>query len=235
MSELVRSEPAHDAWSFSRAAMTALGKATAFRDAAPWPHAVIDGLLGDERSAAIAEAFPRAGWKKRDYAEQARLTQVKIDDTAIEIRHLLAQLCSAPFVDFLNALTGRRDLIADPQFTGAGPMATERGGHLALHSDFNRDSHRHLARVISILYYVPRRWDPSWGGELELWDRARTRRCVSIAPLRDRLVILAYGEDHWHGHPSPLACPDDEVRAVVGAIYYAATPTDGSDAHGARW
>lgn len=242
----VRETGALDTWWFDRDALTALGRAhhAVYAAALPYPHVVIDGFLGEHRSAALAAAFPspqHRGWKRRDYAEQsARLGQLQrtgFDDVAPALRWLLAELCGMAFLDFLATLTGRRDLIADPHFTGAGPLATLPGGHLALHTDFNRDSARHLDRVLSVLYYVPREWDETWGGALELWDRGRTRCEVSIAPLRDRLVVMAYGDDHWHGHPSPLRCPDGHVRAVVASHYYAARsrPEDDAGAHGAIW
>jgi Rps23 Pro-64 3,4-dihydroxylase Tpa1-like proline 4-hydroxylase len=244
---LVRSHPAVEPWSFDRTALVALGRTRqrAYSDAQPYPHLVLDGLLGDERSATIARAFPppdHPGWKRRDYAEQAgRLGQLQrtgFAEVAPALRWLLAELTGMAFLDFLGALTGRTDLITDPHYTGAGPLATLRGGHLALHTDFNRDSARHLDRVVSAFYYVPPEWDDTWGGELELWDRARTRCEVRIAPIRDRLAIVAYGEDHWHGHPTPLRCPDGHVRAVVAAHYYAARPRSEADddrAHGAIW
>ncbi len=246
MADVVSVHPAFEPWTFERDAMIALGRthAAAYQGARPFPHVVIDGLLGDDRSSALARAFPSpdlAGWKRRDYAEQsARLGQLQRAGFAgvdIAIRWLLAELGGHAFFDFLAALTGRRDLIGDPHFTGAGPLATLPGGHLALHIDFNRDSARHLARVLSVLYYIPTTWDVAWGGELELWDRARSTCEVRIAPLRDRLVVMAYGEDHWHGHPSPLACPDGNVRAVITAHYYAARPDPEGDAlaHGAIW
>jgi hypothetical protein len=243
--------PARALWSFDRAALVALGRAQqrAYLGAQPYPHVVLDGFLGDEPSAALARAFPDAahpGWKRRDHAEQAaRLGQLQrsgFEGVATELRGLLGELAGMAFLDFLAALTGRRDLIADPHYTGAGPIATLPGGHLALHIDFNRDSARHLDRVVSVLYYLPVQWEAAWGGELELWDRARTRCEVAIAPIRDRLVVMAYGEDHWHGHPSPLRCPEGQVRAVVTAHYYAVRtsgeagePDDNAHAHGAIW
>jgi hypothetical protein len=246
VSALVRSQPATEAWAFDRAAMAALGRASAkaFAEAQPFPHVIVDGLLGEVRAEAIARAYPSSthpGWKRRDYAEQAgRLGQLQrtgFEDVAAEVRWLLAELNGMAFLEFLGALLGRRDLIPDPQFTGAGLLATLPGGHLGVHVDFNRDSARQLNRVASVLYYAPREWDAAWGGELELWDRARTRCAVSIAPLRDRLVVMAYGEDHWHGHPSPLRCPDGHMRAVVAAHYFAARPSPDDDAraHGAIW
>jgi Rps23 Pro-64 3,4-dihydroxylase Tpa1-like proline 4-hydroxylase len=233
-------------WFLERAPLTSLGRAhrDAYANATPYPHVVIDGLLGDARSRALADAFPspaHPNWKRRDYAEQAgRLGQLQragFEDVAPELRWLLAELNGLAFLEFLSALTGRRDLIGDPHYTGAGPLATLPGGHLALHIDFNRDSARHLDRVLTVLYYMPREWDPAWGGALELWDRSRTHCEKVIEPLRDRLVVMAYGEDHWHGHPTPLACPEGHVRAVVAAHYFAAryTPSDDDSAHGAIW
>ncbi|MEJ7602998.1 MAG: 2OG-Fe(II) oxygenase [Kofleriaceae bacterium] len=242
----VRSEPAVDVWAFDRTPLLALGRAHRhnYETAQPYSHVVIDGLLGDERSAALAEALPapdHPGWKRRDYAEQTgRLGQLQrtgFEGVAPSLRWLLAELGGMTFLDFLGALVGRDDLIGDPHHTGAGPLVTLPGGHLTLHTDFNRDSARHLDRVVSTLYYLPRAWDPSWGGELELWDRDRTRCEVAIAPLRDRLVVIAYGADHWHGHPTPVRCPDGHARVAIAAHFYAARNREGDDAgaHGAIW
>lgn len=243
---LVEAHGAHEAWSFDRDAMAVLGRElhAGYEAARPYPHVVVDGLLGEARSTALAQAFPgpeHRGWKRRDYEEQAgRLGQLQRSGFAgvsPQLRGLLAELNGMAFLEFLGALTGRRDLIADPHYNGAGLMATLPGGHLSLHVDFNRDSARRLDRAVSALYYLPAEWDESWGGELELWDRARTRCEVKLAPSRDRLVVMAYGEDHWHGHPSPLACPEGSFRAVVTAHYYAARggAEDDARAHGAIW
>ena len=237
-------ERAHAPWAFARQPMLELGRAHRARylAATPWPHVVIDDVLGEDRSLAIARAFPApndASWKRREYAEQAgRLAHRNaLEDAEPALRTLLVELTQQPFLELLNALVGRRDLIADPSYTGAGPLVTVRGGHLAVHVDFNRDSARKLDRVVTALYYAPLDWNDAWGGELELWDRARTQCEVRIAPRRDRLVLIGYGEDHWHGHPSPLACPEGSSRAVVMAHYYAAREQagDADQAHGAIW
>lgn len=231
-------------WSFDRAALLALGRArrTEYAAASPYPYVVIDDLLGPEVSSAIARSFPAAdhpGWRARDYPEQRRLAQLLRGNAELapELRWLLAELCGAAFLDFLGALSARRDLIADPHFTGAGPLATPPDGYLAVHTDFNRDSPRHLTRVLTALYYTPSRWRDDWGGELELWDRRGERCEVRLAPRPDRLVVMAHGEDHWHGHPRPVTCPVGEQRAVVAAYYYAAEPNPEAEAqaHGARW
>lgn len=235
-----------EAWAFDRPRLLELARArrAEYQGAAPYPHLVLDGLLGAERARAVAHAFPapeHEAWRRRDYAEQARrlgqLQRAGFRGAGAALRWLLAELNGLAFLDFLGALAGRDDLITDPHFIGAGPMVTLAGGHLALHVDFNRDSARHLDRVLTVLYYAPTCWDEAWGGELELWDADRTRCAAKIAPRADRLVVMAHGEDHWHGHPEPLRCPDDQRRQVVAAYYYAARAGDGDDAlaHGARW
>jgi hypothetical protein len=228
-----------------RKALRSLGLARrdAYRAASPYPHVVIDGFLGDAIARPLAATFPHAdhpGWMRRDHREQAaRLGQLQrtgFEGVDARLRHLLAELTGMAFLDFLEALTGIEGLIADPHFRGSGLSLTLPGGHLALHADFNRDRVRHLARRVTVLYYLCEDWQPAWGGALELWDEARTRCEASHLPLLDRLVVMAHGDAFWHGHPSPLACPEGRSRNAVSAYYYTAAPSpDDDSAHGAIW
>lgn len=230
---------------FDREALRVLGRAHAARYAAarPYPHVMIDGLLGETIARPLAAAFPgpeHPGWLRRDYAEQsARLGQLQrrgFEGVDGRLRHLLAELGSMAFLDFLEGLTGIEGLVADPHFRGAGLSLTLPGGHLALHADFNRDRTRHLARRVTVLYYLSADWQEPWGGALELWNEARTRCEARYAPVLDRLVVMAHGDTYWHGHPAPLACPEGRSRNVVSAYYFTASPTpDDDEAHGAVW
>ena len=221
----------------------ALERRDGYRDALPYPHAVFDDLLGIDLSRALARHFPgpdHPGWMRRDYKEQsARLGQLQrsgFEGVEGGVRHLLAELSGMAFLDFLSALTGIEGLIPDAHFRGAGLSLTLPGGHLALHADFNRDRTRHLERKVTVLYYLGKNWQPEWGGALELWDEPRTRCEASILPVLDRLVVMAHGDTYWHGHPSPLACPEGRYRASLAAYYYVATPPPDEDAaHGAIW
>ncbi len=217
---------------------------TRYRDARPYPHAVFDQFLGRAIADELADRFPgpqHPGWIRRDYREQSgRLGQLQrtgFQGVDGGLRHLLAELSGMAFLDFLGELTGVDGLISDPHFRGAGPSLTLPGGHLALHADFNRDRTRHLARKVTIIYYLSKDWSADWGGALELWNEERTRCEESLLPLPDRLVVMGHGDTWWHGHPTPLACPKGRFRASVAAYYYVATaPASGEDdAHGAIW
>lgn len=224
-------------------ALVARGRAAApgFACAAPHPHAVVDGLFGQEAAQELAAAFPgpdAARWKRRDYPEMRRLGHLQergFDGVAPALRHALAELNGMVFLDFLEALTGIRGLIADPHFVGGGLHLTPPGGFLAVHTDFNADARRGLRRVLSAIVYLNADWDEAWGGHLELWAPGAAAAAVRIAPVLDRLVVMAQGEENFHGHPAPLACPAGRFRASLATYYFVADPAAAAQAHGVVW
>ncbi len=224
-------------------ALTARGRALAasYRAAAPHPHAVVDGLFGDEVARALAAAFPRpaaARWKTVDYAEQKRLGHLQrhgFGDVPAVLRHALNELNGQAFLDFLEALTGVEGLVGDPHFKGAGLHLTPPGGFLEVHADFDRDGRRALARALTAVLYLTPDWDEAWGGHLELWSHDAATCVTRIAPRLDRLVVMAHGDTHWHGHPVPLACPPERFRASLAAYFYVVAPRPEVSAHGALW
>ncbi|MDC0710474.1 2OG-Fe(II) oxygenase [Stigmatella sp. ncwal1] len=221
----------------------ALAHRSVYAAARPFPHVVVDGFLGDPLASALAAVFPDAtheGWKRRDHPEQAaRLGQLQrqaFEGVHGSLRHLLAEFSGMLFLDFLEKLTGIQGLIPDAHFRGAGLHLTLRGGHLALHTDFNRDRFRALTRRLSVLYYLNPGWEPSWGGELELWNADVTACEARILPQLDRLLVMAHGETHWHGHPNPLTCPEGRGRAAVAAYFYTAEESpEAPTPHSAKW
>ncbi|MFP2906036.1 2OG-Fe(II) oxygenase [Pyxidicoccus sp. 3LFB2] len=229
----------------SRTALRAVAVARrdAYRAARPHPHVVIDGFLGERLASELAGVFPgvdEASWKRRDHQEQAaRLGQLQrkaFEGVHGALRHLLAEFSGMAFLDFLETLTGVEGLIPDPHFRGAGLHLTLRGGHLALHADFNRDRFRALTRRLTVLYYLNPGWEPAWGGDLELWSADLSRCEARIAPVLDRLVVMAHGDDHWHGHPAALECPEGRGRAAVAAYFYTAEESPNApEAHSAIW
>ncbi len=139
------------------------------------------------------------------------------------------------FLQMLERVTGVRGLIPDPYFTGAGLHLTLPGGHLALHTDFDRDRARGLARCLSVVLFLVEPWEDEWGGALELWDASLGKCEARISPRPGRLVIFAHGDDHWHGHPAPLACPEGVARQTLAAYYYLADGQPDAEGHSARW
>jgi hypothetical protein len=131
------------------------------------------------------------------------------------------------FLNFLEGLTGIEGLISDPHIRGGGLHEILREGALGVHADFNLHSRLNLWRRLNLLLYLNENWDPAWGGELELWDRAGKQRVKSIAPIFNRVVIFDTSNFSYHGHPHPLMCPPDRSRKSIALYYYTAQKPEG--------
>ena len=214
-----------------------------FASATPYPHVVIDDWLPTHVVESLVARFPASDahpYRRVDHAEQsARLGQLQKHAFASVdpyVRVFLSELCGQAFLDFLSRLTGVAGLIADPHFVGAGPQITLPGGHLSLHVDFNADRIRGLYRRLSVLVYANADWDDAWGGHLELWPADLSACATRIAPRAGRLVVMAHGPENYHGHPSPLACPEGRERRGIASYYFTTTPGDDTRAPtGATW
>jgi Rps23 Pro-64 3,4-dihydroxylase Tpa1-like proline 4-hydroxylase len=205
-----------------------------YKNSLPFPHIVIDNFL-EKKIAEIAynelSKFDVWDHDPTDYSKLAQqnkffmpspnykedLELMKKDSvTAFQI---LQFLNSDITLRFLEKLTGIKNLIPDPTFTGGGYHKIKAGGKLAIHSDYNIHPHTKLHRRINLLVYLNPNWIEEWGGNLELWNKNLTEKTHEIAPMFNRAVIFNITDDAYHGHPEPLSCPDNQARYSM-ALYY---------------
>ncbi|MDQ3032896.1 MAG: 2OG-Fe(II) oxygenase [Myxococcota bacterium] len=210
---------------FDRSALVAVARAHAsgYRSAAPFAHTVIDGLFPREVLDRVVEEFPSPrseGWERYDDPLQKKLGSRDEERVGASTRLLLHELNSAPFVQFLEELTGISGLVPDPWFEGGGLHQIERGGMLKVHVDFNKHTLLGLDRRINVLIYLNEDWDEAWGGHLELWDTEMKRAERRIAPRFNRMVVFNTTDFANHGHPDPLQCPEHRQRRSLALYYY---------------
>lgn len=194
-----------------------------FESAEPFPHVVIDDFFPEWVLDKVLDEFPDPGqvpWKEFKQATSKKLASEGDALFGDFTRHLFAQLNSAAFLQFLERLTGIEGLIPDPYFEGGGLHQIEPGGFLKVHADFNWHEELRLDRRLNVLVYLNKKWEPSFGGALELWDRDMTRAVTSILPIFNRFVVFATRDYSYHGHPEPLACPPDRTRRSLALYYY---------------
>lgn len=201
----------------------ATGNREAYAAAQPFPHAVFDDFLPEPVLDAVLAEFPKpqdADWFAFDSATERKLATK--DDTVMgsATRHVLAELNSSAFVDFLEQLTGIEGIVPDPHFVGGGLHQIERGGHLKVHADFNRHPRTDLERRLNVLIYLNRNWKDEYGGAFELWNRDMSSCEAKIMPLFNRCVIFSTTSTSFHGHPEPLTCPEGETRKSMALYYY---------------
>ncbi len=210
--------------------------------ATPFPHVALDDFLPEPVLDEILAEFPSAqedAWWRFDSENERKLATRDDSRMGEGTRHLMAELNSAAFIDFLVELTGIRGLVPDPHLEGGGLHQIVRGGHLNVHVDFNRHPLTGLDRRLNALIYLNRDWKPEYGGALELWS-AKMERCEQrILPLFNRLVVFSTTGRSFHGHPEPLSCPEDRTRRSLALYYYSnGRPEEkggAADWHNTRW
>jgi hypothetical protein len=183
----------------------------------------MDDFLPEPVLEAVLAEFPdpkRADWFAFDSATERKLATK--DDSAMgpATRHVLGQLNSGAFIDFLERLTGIEGLVPDPHFVGGGLHQIERGGHLKIHADFNRHPRTDLERRLNVLIYLNRDWKDEYGGAFELWSEDMGTCEAKILPYFNRCVVFSTTSTSFHGHPEPLACPEGETRKSMALYYY---------------
>ena len=215
----------HELFSFDKEQPLQRARAlsAAYNGARPFPHIVLDDFLDEAFAEAIVRHFP----SKDEYSvlrtnANAYLKRgYRPDDLgANPCRHYLYQFNTAPFVRFIEELTGIQRLIPDPHFGGGGLHEIERGGRLAVHADFNLYAPLNLVRRVNVIVYLNKDWRPDYGGHLELWDAAMSRCVAAVEPVFNRCVVFNTDKTTFHGHPEPLSCPQHMSRRSVAVYYY---------------
>ena len=198
--------------------------------ATPFPHVVLDDFVPETVLDRVAAEFPgpdEIPWAQHRDEHSQKLACSDESHMGAATRHLLAQLNSATFVNFLETLTGIDGLVPDPHFFGGGLHQIERGGYLRIHADFNFYPKLRLERRLNLLLFLNRGWDDGYGGHLELWKRDMTACARKLAPVFNRCVVFSTTDTAFHGHPDPLRCPEGTTRRSLAVYYYSAERPEG--------
>ena len=200
--------------------------ATALHDqyirALPFPHVYIDNFFDPAVVEQVLKEFPGAGqidWQKFNNSQEIKLASSAESSFGPTTRLLLYHLNSITFLNFLSTVTGIENLIGDPCFEGGGLHQIPRGGKLGVHADFNKHRRYGLDRRLNVILYLNKDWREEYGGHLELWNREVTECQARILPVFNRLAIFGTTDFTFHGHPTPLACPEGMTRKSL-ALYY---------------
>jgi hypothetical protein len=202
----------------------------AYAAAQPFPHVVLDGLLPEEALDLALAAFPDPEsnvWKEYENYHEVKLETQGEERLGADLSLLLYQFNSAPFLRFLERLTGIQGLIGDPYFTGGGLHQIVPGGKLGIHADFSRHDTLPLERRLNVLVFLNEDWLPEYGGNLELWNRDASACAATIAPLYNRMVVFTIDDWTYHGHPEPLTSPPGVTRKSIALYYFTVDRPDG--------
>ena len=168
--------------------------ARAWREARPFPHVVLDGILGEEQLAALRRDLAgEPHWPYGDEHYSFLASSEPPQQPAL--RDFIAALASAPVLRAVEAISGQRLGSADGR-----AYVYLRGHYLLPHSDCRQT----LRRAVAYAWYAMAE-PPLAGGELELFDCTmdgdevlQTAPAVRISPRNDRLVLFAVSPATLH-------------------------------------
>jgi len=195
----------------------------------PYPHIIIDNFLEEKLCKDLEMSFPKHKedfWLKYNNPVEKKLLYNKLDNIMPErIKDTLLLLNDSWFLKKLEVLTNIGNLVSDPKLHGGGMHCTKRMGKLDVHIDYSLHPELKLERRINLILYLNSDWDESYGGDLELWNKDMSQCVKSIEPKFNRAVIFNTTDISYHGHPSPLMCPEDKCRKSL-AWYYLTKPQE---------
>ena len=195
-----------------------------YMNAKPFPNITFDNFFNEEVLEKILENFPsnlNEVGNKYDTKAEKKLSLNDPLKFSIETNNFINYLNSAPFVKFLNKLTGIKEtLITDPYLLGGGLHELRNDGYLNVHADFNQHPSMKLDRRLNILIYLNKNWENKNGGELELWDREMTKCVKNILPIFNRMVIFSTTDFSYHGNPNKVKVDNDFSRKSIALYYY---------------
>ena len=195
------------------------------RNSKPVKNFCIDGFLDEAFADRVLGAFPsyeEAAKMGREFSAVNEKKKIQVTDAskfAEPIAELNAALASPEFRELLSYVFDMPPLLADELLDGGGLHQTGPRGHLDVHVDFNYIADRELHRRLNILVYLNKDWDPSWGGNIELWDKD-VKTCVhSFTPDFNRAVVFETNDVSYHG-VTAVKCPEGRTRKSFAAYYY---------------
>lgn len=189
----------------------------------PFPHIVLDDFLSPEVYAAALREFPgtdSAEWTNYIHVNERKRASGDPATWDPTLRMIAEVLTGDEFLAWVSALSGFDDLVADWSMDGGGLHQCLAGGFLNVHADFTAHHRvKNWRRRVNLLLYLNDEWRSEWHGELELWSSDMSRCDARVLPLGNRMLLFTTEVDAFHGHPTPLECPEDVARQSM-ALYY---------------
>ena len=199
-----------------------------YQNAKPFPHTTINNFFDSKYLDKVLNDFPKNLDDNKELMGFDNMNEKKMFSKKpspllfkYQIHNFLIELNSSYFLDFLQKISGiKESLIPDPYFWGGGLHIIKRGGYLKIHCDYNIHPKTKLNRRINVLIYLNKDWKEEYGGHLELWNREMSECQLKVLPAFNTMVIFNTNDFSFHGHPSPLLCPEGVTRNSIALYYY---------------
>lgn len=126
------------------------------------------------------------------------------------IADTLISMDAAPFLQFLEKLTGIDGLIPDANYRVGSIHSCVKSKKLEVNIDFNKHQKLKLDRHFNILIYLNKDLKEEYGRHFKIWkghQKDGTHLLKShktkILPIFNRMAVFSTSKKSYHGHPEP--------------------------------
>lgn len=185
----------------------------------PFPWMTLDHAFTPELLYAANAEWPKSDWPWwHVYGDQNARKLASKDPSRLpeSCRLLLNKMASLSVSGMLDA---PERLFPDLTLHGAGMHCIERNGFLKPHLDSDHHPSTKWTRELSAVLFLSEKWEPQWGGQLQLWDAGAKQVRRSIEPCFNRLVIFRCRGEAWHS-VAPVRCPEGDSRKTLALFWW---------------
>ena len=191
----------------------------------PFEHVVIPNFFSENTANQIYNQFPDPDdtWFKYDNPFEGKyiFNTFKPDDP---MKRVIDSMYTPEFLGYMSTLSGIEKLESDPHLNAGGLHAYSRNGMSGVHLDYTIHPITGKERRLSIMVYMSKNWDNTWGGNLKMWDENLENSVTMDHSLWNTALVFKTNGPTYHGFPEPIKCPEGVYRKVIG-IYYVSEPT----------
>ena len=138
------------------------------------PSCWIDELLPDDLARRIFESFPPVGRMSfKNSIKERKYVSAQMNQHPPLLEETVYAFQDPRVLQLVGEITGLREIEPDADLYAGGISAMPKGNYLKPHLDNSHDKDGQRYRILNLLYYVTPDWREEYGGNLELWDRAR--------------------------------------------------------------
>jgi hypothetical protein len=196
-----------------------------YTNSKPFEHVVIPNFFRPDVAERIYAQFPHPDdtWFKYDNPFEGKciFNTFKPEDP---MKSVIDSLYTPEFLQYMSSISGIEKLESDPHLNAGGLHAYTRNGMSGVHLDYTIHPITGKERRLSIMVYMSKDWDESWGGNLKMWDENLENDVTLKHSLWNTALIFRTNGKAYHGFPEPIKCPEGAWRKVIG-IYYVTDPT----------